>query len=1455
MPISRILLNFVYQSTNNNTQHTMKKLFLLLALMGMVVVGCSKDEVDKGNDNKTEQPNENDGGNDNDIPVNIFFGLDKESITISPDGGSVDVVVYSNYKWEISGTSDWCTPSVKKGDANEDGQIVTFSADMTYDDREATFWFRCADERIKFVVTQKLKAVLIPDANNTFNIPSEGGVAVISYQTSVDCEVIIPKYAQSWITIAPATRGLVSENINLDIAENTTYDSRSAVIKVVAKNNAELVVEYTINQAQNNAILADENNVFTVPSAGGEVVIQYQTNVDCEVVIPEEAQDWITIAPATRGLVSENINLDIAENTTYDSRSAVIKVVAKDNAELVVEYTINQVQNDAILADENNVFTVPSAGGEVVIQYQTNVDCEVVIPEEAQDWITIAPATRGLVSENINLDIAENTTYDSRSAVIKVVAKDNAELIVEYTINQVQKNAIFADENNVFTVPGPGGEVVIKYQTNVDCEVIIPEEAQDWITIVPETRGLVAYNTTLNIAANNSGELRSSVIKVVSQEDNELFAEYTITQNPRYSLYYTSSDGNIVQPYSSSVFGATILSNTYKDGVGIIEFNAPITKIGDWAFYDCSNLTSVTIPDRVTKIGSYAFKTCINLTSITIPDSVTTIGYAAFSGCSSLTSVTIPDSVTTIGDYAFYNCSSLTSVYISDLSAWCRISFERADANPLCYVANLYLNNELVTDLVIPSDITEIKNYAFFNCSSLTSVTIPDSVTTIGDGAFYDCSSLTSVTIPNSVTTIGNEAFYGCTGELVVNCNIPSASRPWYSAFYGSKFTTVTIGGSVTTIGDYAFTGYSSLTSVTIGDSVTTIGYRAFYCCTGELVINCNIPSASSGANGAFYGSKFTTVTIADGVTTIGDCAFEGCSSLTSATIPDSVRYIRYAAFFGCSSLTSVTIPDSVTTIGDGAFAYCSSLTSITIPDSVTTIGRDAFSGCSSLTSVTIPDCVTTIGHYAFNDCSSLTSVTIPDSVTTIGDGAFSGCSSLTSVTIPDSVTEIGSDAFSGCSSLTSITIPDSVTTIGNEAFYGCTGELVVNCYIPSALNPKYGKFYGSKFTTVTIADGVTTIGDYAFSGCSSLTSVTIPDSVTTIGKYAFSGCTGELVVNCNIPSVSSSEYGKFYGSKFTSVTIGDSVTTIGDYAFSGCSSLTSVTIGDSVTTIGNEAFYGCTGELVINCNIPSASSDSSGAFYGSKFTSVTIGDSVTTIGKYAFYSCDSLTSVYISDLSAWCKINFEGSDANPLYYAGNLYLKNELVTDLVIPSDITEIKFGAFYNCSSLTSVTIPDSVTTIGKSAFNGCCSLTSITIPDSVTTIGVQAFKDCSSLTSVTIPDSITTIEDRAFVYCSSLTSITIPDSVTTIGYAAFSDCSSLTSVTIPDSVTTIRGSAFRSCTRLTSVYCKAVTPPAGGASMFSSNASGRKIYVPMKSVEAYKSAEGWSDYKSSIVGYNF
>ena len=197
---------------------------------------------------------------------------------------------------------------------------------------------------------------------------------------------------------------------------------------------------------------------------------------------------------------------------------------------------------------------------------------------------------------------------------------------------------------------------------------------------------------------------------------------------------------------------------------------------------------------------------------------------------------------------------------------------------------------------------------------------------------------------------------------------------------------------------------------------------------------------------------------------------------------------------------------------------------------------------------------------------------------------------------------------------------------------------------------------------------------------------------------------------------------------------------------------------------------------------------------YCSNLTSVTIPDSITTIGSYAFGGCENLEAVHITDLVSWCNIDFinpltDGRinfSANPLCYAKNLYLNGELVTDLVIPDGVNEIKLMAFALCESIKSVTIPDSVTTIG-----------------------VCAFRNCSSLTNVTIGDSVTTIGDGAFY----------------------------------------------NCTSLTSVYCKPTTPPAGGSSMFSINASGRKIYVPMESVEAYKSAEGWSEYASAIVGYNF
>ena len=266
------------------------------------------------------------------------------------------------------------------------------------------------------------------------------------------------------------------------------------------------------------------------------------------------------------------------------------------------------------------------------------------------------------------------------------------------------------------------------------------------------------------------------------------------------------------------------------------------------------------------------------------------------------------------------------------------------------------------------------------------------------------------------------------------------------------------------------------------------------------------------------------------------------------------------------------------------------------------------------------------------------------------------------------------------------------------------------------------------------------------------------------------------------------------------------------------------------VTTIRFEAFGGC-----------------------SNLTSVTIPDSVTTIWATAFCGCSSLREFNGKYASEDGRCLIVDDTLNSFAPAG--------LTEYTIPDSVTTIGNYAFYSCSSLTSVTIPDSVTTIGAWAFRGCSSLTSVTIPDSVTTIGGSAFSGCSSLREFN--GKYASDNGRCLIIDGTLNSFapaglseyTIPDSVTTIGYGAFAYCSSLTSVTIPDSVTAIAHKAFYDCSSLTSVYCKPITPPTGGFRMFDNNASDRKIYVPTESVEAYKSASGWRDYASDIVGYNF
>ena len=495
-------------------------------------------------------------------------------------------------------------------------------------------------------------------------------------------------------------------------------------------------------------------------------------------------------------------------------------------------------------------------------------------------------------------------------------------------------------------------------------------------------------------------------------------SEATVAQSPGYNY-----QGNIVIPSSVTYGGTTYAVTAIADKAffycldltGVTIGNSVVT-IGYRSFCYCPGLTSVTIGNSVTTIGNQAFNSCGNLANITIGNSVATIGESAFSSAA-ITRIAIPATVTYIGRNAFLGCEELERVDITDLTAWCNIDIKGIDANPLYNAHHLYLNGSEVTNLVIPSGITEVKSYSFYGCTGLTSVSIPSGVTAIKSWSFTECRNITSVTIPNTVTTIGSYAFSEC-----------------------NSLKSIMIPKSVTTLGSAVFDGTRDMTRMVVASGNPVYDSRN----------NCNA-IIETATNTLVEGCN--TTVIPNTVTAIAELAFSYRYTLSSLTIPNSVTSIDNQAFIGCVALPSIHIPASVVTINYSPFEECDNLASITVASDnpvydsrnncnaiIETATNKLKAGCQT---TIIPNTVTTIDRYAFGYCNNLKEISIPNSVTFIDQMAFEYCKSLESVHIPSSVTAIGNWVFIDCDVLSDVysdIVDPSAIQMGTYVFSGYHG-------------------------------------------------------------------------------------------------------------------------------------------------------------------------------------------------------------------------------------------------------------------------------------------------------------------------------------------------------------------------------------------------------------------------------
>ncbi|MBQ8209109.1 MAG: leucine-rich repeat protein [Clostridia bacterium] len=593
-----------------------------------------------------------------------------------------------------------------------------------------------------------------------------------------------------------------------------------------------------------------------------------------------------------------------------------------------------------------------------------------------------------------------------------------------------------------------------------------------------------------------------------------------------------------------------------------------VENIGEKAFYQCTNITSVTFPTTLTVIekqGFYeckklvdvefsngliainneAFKDCDNLKSIVLPASLETLGYAAFIYCDKLESVVFPDSLKKIYEYAFQSCNIQTIDLPDSLEIIGDYAFRHCELNG---------------DIVIPENVNEIRSYAFAN-NPIRSISIGANVSHIGNNVFYGCNKLSAINV-----SADNEIYSSYSGILYNKAATEIITVPVMVA------GEIIIPATVEEFKSKIFNSCIYITDFAVeeGNKYYTSVDGILYSADKKTLIRC--PEG-----------RVEPVVIADGTELLGEYSFTHCVNLESVTFSDTIITIGKYAFYYCSNLKEITLSDSVTTIDEYAFWDCKNLSDITFSKSLQSIGSDAFWCCENLKSINLPDGLKTIGGNAFWMCDLTGNVVIPDSVEIMGSGVFWDNDNLQSVYIGSGTKNL-SNTFIYCSLYAVNVSPDNqnFSSVDGILYNKNKTELI---FIPQMID-------GS----ITIPAVTTKINIESIKNCSYITDINIDESnniFTSIDGIVYTADKKDLIVCPN--------------GKIGSVTVNYGTETIKNAAFKYCNkAVTEISLPDTLKTIESEAFSYC------------------------GFNKIDLPDSVETISKMAFYSSSKLNYINI---------------------------------------------------------------------------------------------------------------------------------------------------------------------------------------------------------------------------------